>query len=161
MKKNKGFTLVELLAVIVVLGVLMTVAGVSAVKIKKDANEKQAKQLEADLTKLGESIYSYEMMLGNKTDSEHFYQRLNKETEFIITLTELKEAGYLKDLVKEGEVYKMPNPAGGEGCDGFILVTKEDKLPKFKGYINCKNLYTTKVDNKLPTITAKLTTKTN
>ena len=42
MKKNiKGFTLVELLAVIVILGLIMTIAGTSLIGTRKEANQSE------------------------------------------------------------------------------------------------------------------------
>ena len=39
-RKNKGFTLVELLAVIVILGIVLTIATTSILKSKKDTIQK-------------------------------------------------------------------------------------------------------------------------
>ena len=43
---KNGFTLVELLAVIVILGIIMAIGGGITMKVKKNANIEQAKQLE-------------------------------------------------------------------------------------------------------------------
>ncbi len=140
MKKNeKGFTLVELLAVIVVLGIIMVVAGTAVLKTKKDANEKEAVQIEESITKLGSSIYSYEVLSGNKDDENYFYKAykgINEDESIYISISELKDTGYLTSD-------KIKNPAGGDDCQGYLEVTRTNEGPEFKGYLSCENLYET------------------
>lgn len=186
---KKGFTLVELLAVLVVLAIIMVIAGVSVTKTKKEAAYQEALKLERSLEDMGANIYSYEMISGIKTDDEvaikdpsnpkkgqtnayreYFYykyknppaitpfftQDLSKG--FRITLDELHNAGYAKNLVLNPEYdhdnpdnpindnmgkYKIPNPYGGKGCNGYILVTPTEEK-KFRGFIRCPNGYSTK-----------------
>lgn len=137
MKKNKkGFTLVELLAVIVVLGIIMSIAGTAVLKQKKKANLEEAKKLEKTIADLGPSIYSYESMLENKDDNDYFYKsykNLSDGSSIKISFAELKEAGYLKSET-------ISNPAGKGICEGYLEVKKG---PEFSGYICCNNLYET------------------
>ena len=146
-KNNKGFTLVELLAVIVVLGIIMSIAGTAVLKQKKKANLEEAKKLEKTIADLGPSIYSYESMLGNKDDNDYFYKsykNLRDVSSIKISLSELKEAGYLKSET-------ISNPAGNGNCEGYLEVKKG---PEFNAYISCDNLYETSgyVSNPLPLV---------
>ena len=143
MKNKKGFTLVELLAVIVLLGLISTVSITALMKSRKNANIKLAKEMEQSLTKLGEEIYVYETVNGSK-DSGSFndvYKNLKTADKIVITLNELKTAGYLKNLKKDGSNYKFISPESkSKTCDGFIIIKKG---PVSQGYINCDNLYET------------------
>ncbi len=138
MKKEKGFTLVELLAVITLLAVIMVIAGASVTKIRKDSSKKEAIQLENMLTEVGSNVYSYETISGtNEAGSFNALYQIGNP--FIIKLDQLKGAGYLKDLTSDN---KIPNPFGGVGCDGYILVDPSSDTI-FKGYLNCGEDYTT------------------
>ncbi|MGN1268468.1 MAG: type II secretion system protein [Candidatus Aphodocola sp.] len=135
-KNNKGFTLVELLAVIVVLGIIMSIAGTAVLKQKKKANLEEAKKLEKTIADLGPSIYSYEYLLGDKEKDGYFYKsykNLRVESSIKISFAELKEAGYLKSET-------ISNPAGNGNCEGYLEVKKG---PEFNAYISCDNLYET------------------
>lgn len=137
MKKNKkGFTLVELLAVIVVLGIIMSIAGTAVLKQKKKANLEEARKLEKTIADLGPSIYSYEYLTGNKDGNDYFYKAyksLSDGSSIKISLSELKNAGYLKSDT-------ISNPSGNGNCEGYLEVKKG---PEFKAYISCENLYET------------------
>ena len=143
MKNKKGFTLVELLAVIVVLGVVMTIAGTAALKIKKNANIEEAKQLEKTLKELGPNLFSYEMSKGSNSNFYVKYKALlvtnsttttNNKYSITIPVSELSSKGYLKSA-------NISNPAGGEVCSGFLRVIKNTSGPIFVGKICCPNLY--------------------
>lgn len=140
MKKNiKGFTLVELLAVIVILGIIMTIAGTSLIGTRKKANKKEAKNIENTITKVGEELYAHESMLGNKDDAAYFYQKyktLGNGSSLKITIEALKKAGYLKSST-------ISNPSGKGNCKGYLEVIKKSSGPEFKGYVCCPNLYQT------------------
>lgn len=58
MKKNNGFTLVELLAAIVILGVLMTVAAGAFGSIKENNAKKELEQIAGSIKKVGETMYT-------------------------------------------------------------------------------------------------------
>jgi prepilin-type N-terminal cleavage/methylation domain-containing protein len=167
MKRNKkGFTLVELLAVIVVLGIIMTIAGTAVLKQKKKANIQEAMELEQTIEDLGPNIYSYEFLVGVKDfksyctyiggtyedesckkdgvtqddDSSNYfykaYKNLNTGKSFKITLEELATAGYLKSS-------SISNPGGNDKCDGYLSITRSSNGPVFKAYIDCSNVYVT------------------
>lgn len=130
--KKKGFTLIELLAVIVVLSIIITIAGTNAVRIKKEANKKEAKELERMLGTVGEALYSYEKI--NNPDGK-FMSKWNECASqleddmqiFYITVKELKNAGYLKNF---------KNPASANDCDGYLKINAKNAT--FKPYISCE-----------------------
>ena len=131
MKNKKGFTLVELLAVIVVLSLVIVIAGLSVTQVRKNANKELAKSLEETITKLGPTIYSYESYL----DNSNFMDAYNKGDKFYISLKELKTKGYLKS-----ENLNIGNVT----CGGYLEVNPQrDEKAIFKGYINCEGLRTT------------------
>lgn len=139
MKKNiKGFTLVELLAVIVILAIIMTIAGTNLIGTRKKANIEEAKSLENTITKIGEDVYVHENMLGKKEQYyfNYEYQKLPVNGILNITIGVLKDAGYLKGST-------ISNPSGNGTCEGYLEIKKTNDGPKFKGYICCLNLYQT------------------
>ena len=122
MKKN-GFTLVELLAVIVVLGVIMTIAGTAVMGQRKKANIEEAKNMEKTLADIGPDVYL-------KNNGEPNFKDTIK-----ISAEDLKDAGYLSKSIE--------NPAGGGNCDAWLVIDTDSNDEMFKGYIKCTNLYAT------------------
>lgn len=136
-KNNKGFTLVELLAVIVVLSIILIIAGSSLTGTKEKANIEEAKKLEKMIEDLGPVIYSDEKINGGTMMG---YSALADDGTKEIDLANLKSHGYLKSE-------KIQNPAGGDDCEGYLLVEKTNNGPKFTGKICCPNLYETGADD--------------
>ena len=117
MGNKNGFTLVELLAVIVVLGIIMVIAGSSVNAIKKNANISEAKEIEEMIESLGADVYI------NYQEGDYSIQ-------------DLYEKGYLKSK-------EIKNPSGGENCSGYLQITKTQEGPVFKAHICCPHLYET------------------
>lgn len=145
MKKN-GFTLIELLAVIVVLAIIGVIATTVVSGARESALENEYEYLEKEITDLGPSIYSHESIMNQEGDFMTEYKNLENNTSFYVSLTSLHNAGYLKDLKKDGNDYKLVDPGKGKYCDGFLLVTKTNRGPKFNGSIECSNY---KTDNNI------------
>lgn len=136
MKTNKkGFTLVELLAVIVILGIIMAVAGTAALKIRKNANIDTVKKLERTLRDIGPNLLSSEM---SKSDSNFYaaYRALSNGENITMPTSDLYNAGYLKSSV-------IDNPSGADACYGFLRVKKTTSGPEFIAKICCPGLYET------------------
>lgn len=141
MKKN-GFTLIELLAVIVVLSIIGVIATTVISGARASALENEYKYLEKEITELGPTIYSHESIMNQESEFMSVYGTLENNSSFYVSLNTLHSAGYLKDLKKIGDSYKLVDPGKGEDCDGFLLVTKTDDGPKFRGFIECDNYKT-------------------
>lgn len=170
MKKSiKGFTLVELLAVVVILGIIMTIAGTSLIGTRKKANKEEAKNIENTITKVGEELYAHESMLGIK-DFESYCKKNEgvwvpdsssckdkngasmadlSAKYFYKTYKALSNGGSLNitiEALKKAGYLKsstISNPSGNGDCKGYLKVTKKSSGPEFKGYVCCPNLYKT------------------
>ena len=141
MRNNKGFTLAELLAVIVILALLGTVGIKYGLKAKRSSNIKTAKAMEENLTQLGGEILTNERMWYKNGD---FYTAYVSGDELKITLEELKKKDYLEETTSCSGSVCLKSPLSGKTCDGFIYIKREDsKKATVKGYINCDGLYTT------------------
>lgn len=135
MKKNNGFTLVELLAAIVILGVLMTVAAGAFGSIKKNNAKKEAQQLEDSLITLGETMYTSSIISGIELNKTDLNTEINATDE--LTEDEKKEEGitsriYIKkfkllkenDGSKKGFGEKLESDivsANGGVCEAYII----------------------------------------
>lgn len=131
---KKGFTLIELLAVIVVLAVIMSIASTQVLKQKKAANIEEAKQIEKSIKDLGPDIYM---------KYKAFFSTYN--TKYKVSVSALKD--YLKNTeCDSNDTCKIKNPSGGEACAAYLLVDTGDNGDMFKGYIDCGDLYKTKIN---------------
>lgn len=115
MKNKKGFTLVELLAVIVVLAIIMSIAGSAVMRQRKTANVEEAKKMEHDIETIG-----YEAYIGKETGKV-----------------------FLVDLTKYGlKSSSIKNPAGSNNpnCEGYVEIKSG---PEITGHICCVGVYET------------------
>ena len=111
MKKN-GFTLVELLAVIVILGIIMAIASSSLITTKKEANIREAEQIEKSIKDIGVEVYL------DKGYGEYLISELGD---------------YLKSK-------NIKNPAGGDDCDGKLYIRDSGDGPEFDSCLYCPGI---------------------
>lgn len=114
--KKKGFTLVELLAVIVILGLVMTITSSLVINQKKKANQKEVESLYSTIKNLGADVY-----LSEKEDNACYSDKW------------LKENGYLKSEIK--------NPANSNSsCTAYLIINKKNENDMFEAYVECAGL---------------------
>lgn len=113
--KKRGFTLVELLAVIVILGLVMTVVSSLVIKQKKDANQREVELLYNTIKNLGADVYLSE-----------------KEVNTCYSDKWLTKNGYLKSEIN--------NPANSNStCIAYLLINKSENN-MFDAYVECTGL---------------------
>lgn len=119
-KKIKGFTLVEILCVVVVLGILTTTIVAVVTGYLKSGKESYDEKLENSLLLAGKNYYA---------DNTDRLPRRNNSN--IITLAELKNLNYIsKDFVD----------AYGNKCsnqDSLVMVTNDNGKYEYKACLHC------------------------
>ncbi len=143
MKNKNGFTLVELLAVVVVLGIIGSIVTMSVMNIKKNASDDVFNKLQKEIADLGYEIYTHEMISGNKELPNSFYNMYKNKDEFIITIDELQNKGYLDNVQSP---YKTD-----EECEGYLKVITTSGEPDFKTELNCSGHKTSDYDENYET----------
>lgn len=112
-KAIKGYTLVELLAVIVIIGILMTIGIVSVSKLIGKAKDEKLIQQEKTLKMAAESYFQ---------DNRSYLPREVGKTA-TVSLSDLKAAKYITEDVKN---------ANGESCMGSSMVeVKKESTTKY------------------------------
>lgn len=107
MKKN-GFTLVELLAVIIILGVITTIFVPNTIKLLKENNLKIYKIKESELIRAAKDYSNYDKNFSSPTEME---------LEKYITMTQLVDGGYMNSIL---------DTSSGKECRAFVKVTLND-----------------------------------
>lgn len=121
---KKGFTLMELLAVIVILGIIMVIAVPNFINTRKKAAEQEAIKMENMIKDLGPAIYSYEKI---KNPDGVFMKKIGNE-KIYIRENDLASAGYLKNSA-------LQNPFGKKSCDAVLII---DTDINFEAKIYCE-----------------------
>lgn len=130
---KKGFTLVELLAVLVILGLIVSIGGVAITKIMSNTKEKNYETLIANI-KSGVETFYQECKYGDvplnpnaDPDTQLYYKCLkdiNASGYYKVKVSTLVNFGYVSSNFSEGNVNKLVNP-------------KDEKID----FSNCNILY--------------------
>lgn len=129
MKNNKGFTLVELLATLIVLALVMTLGGYSITSIIKNSKEKNCELLISNIKDAAESYYNEcKYMPTKKCDDENE----DGEEVYKVSLSDLVSSGFLKGNSEDDSTSnKVKNPVNNE-----YISDCEIKITKIDGKIN-------------------------
>lgn len=126
---KKGFTLIELMAVIVVLAIITVISVPIILNTINISKEKLYKEQENKLVELAEEYLEDNTI--EETDSE-----------IVITKENLIEGGYID------EIYDFKSSEST--CEGYISITNYLSNPMYKAYISCDGYVTEGFDsNKL------------
>ena len=148
MKRKEGFTLVELLAVIVVLGIVSAIALTSITKVRKESADKTFEKLEKQIADLGPDIYSHEVIVKS---TESFYTAYKDGTPFIIRIGDKTTAG---TLIGAGYIDEIKSPYNSSiTCDGYLYVNPSDTDETYKGFLDCGSKETDGYDASQPEAT--------
>ena len=115
MKNKKGFTLVELLSVIVLLGIIITIGVFSISSVRKSILERQFKNIKTDIELAGEKYYQ-------DTESTSFYVQT------------LIDEGYLK-ADNKSMIITDPRDNTSLNCYVVTINNDEDALLGSKNYV--------------------------
>lgn len=101
--RNKGFTLVEVLAVVVLLGIIITIFVPNTIKLVKQNNLKVYKIKEKELLRAAEDYANYDNGFNKPETGETRY----------ITMPQLVNGGYMN---------KILDSTSGSECSAFVKV---------------------------------------
>ena len=143
-KNNKGFTLVELIVVIAILGVLM------AVLVPQYIQYVEKSRISADESAVGEIIHAIEAALAE----EDVYDSITATTQVLISdkkithgTAEIDEAGTLTEattdklMIALAKVIKAPDLKSNTYSTKTYTIditVGEDKIPKVTAYVDTK-----------------------
>lgn len=143
--KNKGFTIVELMAIIVILGILSTIAIVGVSKYRKEVRDKELIQLHStietayDTYRQGQMGTQYEKDITIDSSSNKAYNSYFEELSFNgqrLSLKDINDSEF--NLKIKGDLLQEPNYTNerqteeNQIADGTCLVTTTVENNKIK-----------------------------
>jgi len=116
-RKREGFTLVEMMVVIVILGLLATVVAINVLPSQDKAMKEKAR---ADVAVLEQALESYKLDLFAFPSTEQGLQALVEPPAALSQVERYREGGYIRRLPKDpwGNAYQYRSP----GAHGVIDV---------------------------------------
>lgn len=117
---KKGFTLVEIMAVILILGVILVIAIPTFNKVVEESKNKLYKNLNETVVKTTKTYAT-----------ENAFLMPTEEGESVeVTVNELISTGYLKELKNPGDKE--------DTCNGYVIITRlADEQYAYNPHINC------------------------
>lgn len=115
--KNKGFTIVELMAVIVILGILSSMAMISVSRYRKDVRDTDLVELHQTIDAAYDKYRQDNLIKGASYQKNLTFERMDKDTfntyfsEFTFDgkrLTQKELEGSMLNLVSKGKLLKNP-----------------------------------------------------
>lgn len=122
--RNKGFTLIELVVVIVILGILAVVAAPKFMGLQREARIADLKGLEGSLKAANEMVYAKAAMKG--LEHSQYFEKNTSENNILINGTKVSlHFGYIMPLVSNITTilnisYKDWNVKGIGGAGGYF-----------------------------------------
>ena len=125
---NKGFTMVELLASVAILGILSGLAITAVSAILNKAHEEYYNSQEKNLVLAAQAYYN-----SNKTKLPKV---IGKKAE--VTATTLKESNYLKETLKNYDGKPCYDKTMSDAKDSYVTVFKYGQSDySYTAYLNC------------------------
>lgn len=112
---NKAFTLTELLAIIIILGLLATIAAPNIMSAINKSNKKAVERQEKLIEEAAERW---------AVDNPRDLSAKMTENEAVIKVEELQDKGYLDNDIK--------NPSKKDKMDGCVLIKKQNNIYKYQ-----------------------------
>lgn len=119
-KRNKGFTLIEIMVVIVILGILGTIVAPMILKRPDQARITKAKQ---DLATITAALDLYKLDNFNYPDTDQGLEALVTRPTSGADVPNWQEGGYIKKLPKDpwGREYLYMSPGENSAVDVYTL----------------------------------------
>ena len=143
---NKGFTLIELIATIVILGIVASIGSYAITEIIKSSKKNNLNLLKNNIQSAAEMLYQdckYVTGPSTLTNNECYFNGGSSSGYLQVSLGKLVDTGYLTSNSTKEQSGKLYNPETDEEISSCIIkismsqakinveaVTQDDKCPK-------------------------------